>query len=80
MFKESIESADDSILEDSSQSKAYYRKMQAYKEIQGEQYQVFVNINLLLKYGVNLDEKDRYDYQLQLKEWKGKWMEKVNKQ
>ena len=55
MFKESIEAADDSIIEDSTYHKAYYRKMQAFKEIEGGEYEVFANVNLLLKYATKLD-------------------------
>ena len=54
--------------------------MQACKEIKGCEYQVFINICLLLQYATKLDEKDRYDYQLQMKEWKRKWISSLHKQ
>ena len=73
-FDESARAAQDSVQQDQTYHKAYYRKVQAFKEIQGEQYQVFVNFHLLLKYATNLDEKDKEDYQRQMKEWKARWM------
>jgi predicted ATPase len=46
----------------------------AYKELPNSEYEVFVNINLLLKYSDTMDEKEKYDYRRQMKEWKERWV------
>jgi tetratricopeptide (TPR) repeat protein len=54
-YHESIESANDAIAEDSTYKKAYYRRYMAYKELPDSEYEVFVNIHLLLKYSDTMD-------------------------
>lgn len=72
-----MESADDSISEDPTYNKAYYRKMQAFKEIPGSEYDVYINTVLLLRFSPNMPETEKYDYQVQLRDYKEKWMQKL---
>lgn len=37
-------------------------------------YEVYINTILLLRYSPNMAEKDVYDYKLQIKEMKEKWI------
>lgn len=76
-FQESIQAADDSIEQDQQYSKAYYRKMMAFKEMKGFQYDVFINATLLLKYNRTMDESSKYDTVRILKEYKQKWITKL---
>lgn len=78
-YKDSIEAADDSISEDPSYNKAYYRKMQAYKQLPDSDYDVYINAVQLVKFSPNMTETEKYDYQLLIKEYKDKWLKQLEK-
>lgn len=76
-YRDSIESADDCINEDPTYHKAYYRKLHAFKELPGHDYDVFINATLLLRHWSKIDPKDKYDYQQLINTYKSKWTQQA---
>jgi hypothetical protein len=53
--------------------------MQAFKEMLGCDYEVYINAVLFLKYYKETDEKNRYDTSIIAKEYKSRWMKSLGR-
>jgi hypothetical protein len=75
-YRKSIKAAEDSLESNREFPKAYYRLYKAYLEIADEEYQVFINSHLFLKYFQEENQSNKAEALGIMREFKEKFKKK----